>query len=101
MLYLNVSTLSLRGKPHPAVCGALTTNEVKEMRPHIKMLCGNYYSYATRAAQSGGSSHCRLCGFVVEDINHILNCPATAKQSIMGRLHSDVNKQKSQLILTT
>ena len=43
------------------------------------MLCGDYYSYATRSAQSGGSGHCRLCGFILEDISHILNCPFTAK----------------------
>ena len=39
------------------------------------MLCGDYYSYATCSAQSGGSGYCRLCGF----ISHILNCPITVR----------------------
>ena len=96
MGFLNVSTLSLRGKPHPAVRGALTTSEVKEMRSHVKMLCGDYYSYAIRSAQSGGSGHCRLCGFISEDIDHILSCPVTikAKNDTMKTLSSAVQNTK-------
>ena len=96
MEYLNVSTLSLRGKPHPAIRGAETTAEVKEMRPHIKMLCGDYYSYAVRAAQAGGSGHCRLCGFILENIDHILKCPSTAeaKMATMEQLSIAVQQTK-------
>ena len=38
MTYFNVSTHSLRGKPHPALSCAVTTTQVKELRPAVKML---------------------------------------------------------------
>ena len=103
MGYLNVSALSLRGKPHPSLWGATTTSEVKEMRPHLKMLCGDYYSYAVRAAQSGGSSHCRLCGFHTEDINHIINCLETSKAKFdtLGYLSNAVHQTKYPINFTS
>ena len=42
MKYLNVSTIGLRGRPHPAISNVTTTHDVRKMRPHIKMLTGNY-----------------------------------------------------------
>ena len=31
------------------------------MRPHIKMLSGNYLTFEIKSLQSGGSAECRLC----------------------------------------
>ena len=42
MNYFNVSTIGLTGKIHPSVSGMTTTKEVKNMRPHIKMLMGDF-----------------------------------------------------------
>ena len=101
MKFLNVSTLSLRGKPHPAIRGAGTTVEVKELRPAVKMLIGDYYTYALRASQVGGSGHCRLCKNpeVEEVIIHVLHCPSTAeqKQVTMPRLEEAVKKAAANI----
>ena len=61
MSYLNVATLGLRGRHHPALSGMVTTREVKLSRAHIKLLAGNYLTYKTKAHQSGGSPRCRIC----------------------------------------
>ena len=59
--YLNVSLLGLRGRLHPAITGVTTTHEVKKMRPHVKMLTGNYLTFEIKSLQSGGSAECRIC----------------------------------------
>ena len=61
MKYLNVSLLGLRGRLHPAITGVTTTHEVKKMRPHVKMLTGNYLTFEIKSLQSGGSAECRIC----------------------------------------
>ena len=62
MDFLNVDMVGLRGKHHPAIKNIVTPTEVQKMRPHLKMLCGNLLTYATKFNQSGtGSPHCRLC----------------------------------------
>ena len=61
MKYLNVSVLGLTGRPHPAITGVTTSHEVKKMRPHIKMLTGNYLTFEIKSQQSGGSPECHLC----------------------------------------
>ena len=55
MIYLNVSLIGLNGRLHPAITGVTTSHQVKKMRPHIKMLCGNYLTYEIKSSQSGGS----------------------------------------------
>ena len=81
MTYLNVSVSGLRGRRHPALSNLLTTFEVKKSRPHLKMLCEDYYTYEKRADQSGGSPHCRSCSVTnqetqeeipAENLSHIL-----------------------------
>ena len=79
MTYLNVSVSGLRGKRHPALSDMITTRDVEKSRPHIKMLCKDYYTYEKRADQSGGSAHCRSCSDSytsdvkpVENTSHIL-----------------------------
>ena len=61
MTYLNVSISGLRGRHHPSLSYMLTTQDVKKSQPHIKMLCGDYFTYEKRSNQSGGSPHCRSC----------------------------------------
>ena len=61
MPYFNVSLLGLRGKLHPSLTGVTTTHAVRKMRPHIKMLSGNYLTHELKSQQSGGSPFCRLC----------------------------------------
>ena len=75
---MNVSISGLSGAHHPALSGVITSTEVKQMRPHLKMLSGDYLTYQTRSQQSGGSPDCRLCPASIEgnkpaeDIEHIL-----------------------------
>ena len=45
MTYLNVSTLGLRGRHHPALANMKTTNDVRTSRPHLKLLSGNYLTF--------------------------------------------------------
>ena len=61
MKYFNVSLSGLRGRPHPSITNAVTTSEVRKMRPHLKMLVGDYTTFKTRSEWSGGSPDCRLC----------------------------------------
>ena len=55
MTYLNVSVSGLRGRHHPSLSNLLTTHDVQRSRPHIKMLCEDYFTYEKRSNQSGGS----------------------------------------------
>ena len=84
MRYLIVSLSGLSGAHHPALSGVTTSTEVKQMRPHLKMLSGDYLTFQTRSEQSGGSPDCRLCPASIEgnkpaeDIEHVLTkCIAT------------------------
>ena len=86
--YFNVSDLHLNGKSHPVIGGITTTSQAKEIRPLIKMLLNDYYTYEKRSIFSGGtlSPHCRLpecqaSGGFVEDVKHILTqCLSTARE---------------------
>ena len=95
MKYFNVSTIGLTGKIHPSVAGVMTTNEVKNMRPHIKMLTGDFLTYKIKSEQSGGSPHCRfgcvsISGEPIsEDISHIVSCCVKTSQ-IRNRILSDI-----------
>ena len=61
MKYFNVSIFGLRGRIHPAIRNINNTNEVVNMRPHLKMLIGDYLTYEKKSHQSGGSPECRIC----------------------------------------
>ena len=65
---------------NPAIAGAVTTHQVRKLRPAVKFLTGDYLTYQVRNRQSGGGPHCRLCpGREEEDICHIISsCPATS-----------------------
>ena len=75
MQYLNVNLIGLNGRCHPAVSDINTTQQVSRMRPHLKMLCGDYFTYELKAKYQGGSPNCRLCPpdiQAIENIEHIL-----------------------------
>ena len=90
--YFNVDQLKLNGRPHPAIDGATTTTTAKELRPAVKMLLNDYYTFQLRSTNSNNSlsPYCRLpgCNEKVEDTQHVLHCPATssARESLLTEL---------------
>ena len=81
MFHFNVDLLSLRGRHHPALSNIHTTHEVRKAQFHLKMLSGDYLTQEKKAAQSGGSPHCRACKTSEkEDITHLISkCKAYAE----------------------
>ena len=92
MTFLNTQLLGLNGRHHPALYGLMTTRDVEKMRPHIKMLTGDYLTYSRIATErQGGDPSCRLCRKLTmslsptppppaDTIPHILTeCRATAE----------------------
>ena len=74
MIYLNVNLYGLTGRSHPAISSnIITTDDVKTMRPHLKMLGGDYLTYEIKSQQSGGSPLCRLCRSDIDSISHIVS----------------------------
>ena len=53
MKYFNVSLTGLRGRAHPAILNVNSVKQVKNMRPHLKLLTGDYLTYEKRSRQSG------------------------------------------------
>ena len=51
--FFNVSLLGLRGRLHPAITNVSTSHSVRKMRPHVKMLIGNYVTFEMKSQQSG------------------------------------------------
>ena len=88
MSYFNVAASGLRGRHHPVLDGPTTTNEVRKLRPVIKLLTGDYYTYETRSNQTKiGSPHCRICTDIdtpdqvkpIENVEHVVSvCSATS-----------------------
>ena len=83
--YLNVQATGLSGRQHPILSWILTTQDVVMVRPHLKMLAGDYQCYANLAADRGSDPSCRLCQSLslpaapAEDMVHVLTrCRATA-----------------------
>ena len=103
MTYFNVDQLKLNGRPHPAIDGAITTTMAKELRPAVKMLLKDYYTYELRSTNSNNSlsPYCRLpgCHEQVEDIQHVLHCPATtsARVSLLNDLQEVVESASSSI----
>ena len=82
--YLNVNCTGLAGKSHPILSWVHTTQDVVTVRPHIKMLAGDYLCYDILSKDRGVDPHCRLCSkppslaAAVEDYEHLLTgCSAT------------------------
>lgn len=105
MKYLNVSLCGLRGRHHPALSNIITTVEVQKSRIHLKMLAGDYLTYAVKSNQSGGSAHCRCCPSLPpspspqpEDLAHILHsCIAYSdiRKRILNEYRALCNQTKS------
>ena len=87
MSFLNVSVSGLRGRRHPALSNLLTTIDVQKSRPHLKMLCNDYYTYEKRTGQSGGSPHCRSCPVTNQQTPDDTNQPA----EVTGHTDTDLS----------
>ena len=80
MEWFNVNMLGLDGKVHPIFRDISTAEQVKKLYPVLKMLSGDYLTSDLKHRQGGGGSpSCRLCSFPVENLQHVLSCPATAE----------------------
>ena len=103
MDFLNVSTLGLRGRHHPAISNMITTREVKLSRAHVKFLSGNYLTYEVRHNQSGGSPHCRICTTnESESIIHVITaCPGmtNVRQKLLEELRQLCLQTRSNINL--
>ena len=106
MRFLNVSVSGLSGRHHPALLNIMTSQDVNKMRPHIKMLCSDLYTYELKAKYNGGSPHCILCQEPSENkenkenIIHILtSCKAytTVRIKILEEMKTVVKCSKSAL----
>ena len=79
MNFLNVKVLGLSGTPHPSLLNITTTQDVLRLRPHLKLLSGDFLTRERESLDTGSSPHCRLCHAPVEDIEHVLvRCHCTA-----------------------
>ena len=73
MSYLNVSLFGLRGRHHPCLSNIVRVEDVRKLRPHLKFLTGDYFTYETQYKQSGkGSPSCKLCNTEPESTCHII-----------------------------
>ena len=83
--YLNVQATGLSGRTHPVLSWLLTSRDVALIRPHLRMLAGDYQCYAYLSHDRGLEPHCRLCKTIsnnpapAEDLAHVLTrCRATS-----------------------
>ena len=73
--FLNIQTIGLSGRSHPALHNLLTTQVVRIARPHLKMLSGDYMCYYFLWKDRGSDPQCRLCPssqYLPETITNIL-----------------------------
>ena len=99
MRFMNVQLYGLSGRAHPAVtCEIITTNDVKQMRPHLKMLSGDYLTYQTKAQQSGGSPLCRLCRLEDDCLIHIVaSCSKLSRNRFFQEYKNLCSFSKNQI----
>ena len=80
-----------------------TTTLAKELRPAVKMLLSDYYTFEQRSANSNNtlSPHCRLpgCQAAIEDIEHVLTCTVTApvRETLLNQLRNLCMSSPSQI----
>ena len=80
--FLNVQATGLSSKVHPLLSWVITTQDVVIVRPHIKMLSGDYPCSVNAAKIGNGEPFCKLCQSLIdpdqqcprEDIVHLLTC---------------------------
>ena len=109
--YLNVQCTGLSARLHPVLSWVLTTQDVVMVRPHVKMLAGDYLCYSILAHDRGIDPQCRLCQAITshpapaEDMEHLLTrCRATAdtREEKMPELLNTVAKfHKQNRLLST
>ena len=72
--YFNTSLIGLSGKIHPALDNVFTSKEVQNMRPHLKLLAGDYLSNEKLARHGGKSPLCDICDLHQnESYSHIIS----------------------------
>ena len=112
MKFLNVSTTGLSGRSHPIISDIITTADVKALRPVLKCLTSDYYTYSARSTTTGSSGHCRLCptqmsasGDTIgptEDIVHVVaGCSGTntIREKLLGELFTTASKTEVEIDL--
>ena len=100
-----VATRGLTGRHHPVLSSAVTTSEVKALRPVVKMLLSDYFTYSVKDSQSSCGAHCRLCPTPMdqsrppaETIEHVVtSCLGTAeiRENKLEELFAVVGTAKS------
>ena len=99
--FLNVKAIGLLGKPHPVVAWANTTQDVASVRPHVKMLAGDYLCYHYLAHDRGIEPYCPLCKGLsgphpseqppIEDMVHVLTLCKGTKDTREGQIPDLLN----------
>ena len=91
MRFLNIGLSGLTGRHHPALSAVYTTRDSERLRPHLKMLTGDYLTYSRVALDNKyggeGDPSCRICRSTQphhpapsETIEHIITqCRGTAE----------------------
>ena len=73
--FLNVQSIGLCGQTHISLHSLMTTQDLRIVRPHLKMLSGDYLCFQHMWKDRGSDPQCRLCPsseLVPETITHIL-----------------------------
>ena len=68
----------------------LTTQDVAIVRPHIKMLAGDYQCYAYLASDRGTDHHCRMCHRVLWPSGD----PAPAEDHLLTRCRAKADTRE-------
>ena len=84
----------------PSLQGIKTTQDVHELRHHLKFLCGDFLT-AERLSRDNSvtSAQCKLCSAPVETITHVLSeCRATSevREALLPELLNTVLKVNPQ-----
>ena len=101
--FLNVQVTGLSATVHPLLSWVMTTQDAAIVRPHIKMLSGDYPCFVNSDKMSNGEPLCKLCQPLIdsaqqcptEDLVHLLtSCKATI--DIRSRVLPDLYNLLSQ-----
>ena len=105
MKYLNVQITGLSGAPHPALLNIYTSQDVRKLRHHLKLLAGDYLcNHRVALDQPNLSSACDLCEAPDDTIEHVLVvCRATraVRERLLPDLLNVVSKVQPMCSLLT
>ena len=105
MKYLNVQITGLSGAPHPALLNIYTSQDVRKLRHHLKLLAGDYLcNHRLALDQPNLSSACDLCEAPDDTIEHVLVvCRAThaVRERLLPDLLNVVSKVQPMCSLLT